>query len=414
MALIGELYVPALRALFGKWWYYSCLMPAAAVAERISFAKDIHKSEKLSAMIQREIKKKRGFEIAEYLKNNKEKFFNSLVVAVYRGHPTWFEVAITKANKKIPITDIPETVLDSFGLLRLTGKEILFALDGQHRLAGIKQAIQDGTELSDEISLVLVAHEDTQEGMRRTRNLFTTLNKTAVSVSKGERIALDENDVMAIIARRLVEENPYFLDDRVAYNTVNNLQPGDVYSLTTIGNLYDILRILFVNILKKGTAKKLEYSRPSDQELEEAYQEACDFFTLLGDYLPELKQYWEARNYSAVVKRNRGDFGGSLVFRPIGLRLIVECVGKMTDKKGTEERLKRLSRLPRDIAAPPYVGIIWDDTEKKMISTKQVLARDIMLYLAGENINKDLLEKKYAAALGDEKGIVQLPTPNYR
>src|SRR5262249_1480077 len=156
-------------------------------------------------------------------------------------------------------------------------------------------------ELNDEVSLVLVAHEDTQEGMRRTRNLFTTLNKTAISVSKGERIALDENDVMAITTRRLVEEDAYFTDNRIAYRAENNLKAGDVQSLTTIGNLYDILRLLFVNILKKGTVKELEYSRPSDQELEEIYQESRAFFNQLSNSFPELKQYWKAQDYSAIV-----------------------------------------------------------------------------------------------------------------
>ena len=50
----------------------------------------------------------------------------------------------------------------------------------------------------DEVSVIFVAHEATSQGLERTRRLFTTLNKTDRPVSKGDIIALDEDDVVAI------------------------------------------------------------------------------------------------------------------------------------------------------------------------------------------------------------------------
>jgi DNA sulfur modification protein DndB len=71
----------------------------------------------------------------------------------------------------------------------------MFAIDGQHRLAGMKEAVVSQPALgADEVSLVLVAHQTSKSGLERTRRLFTTLNKTARPVGKGEIIALDEND----------------------------------------------------------------------------------------------------------------------------------------------------------------------------------------------------------------------------
>ena len=46
----------------------------------------------------------------------------------------------------------------------------------------------------DEVSVIFVSHRDDAAGMRRTRALFTTLNKTAKPVNKSEIIALDESD----------------------------------------------------------------------------------------------------------------------------------------------------------------------------------------------------------------------------
>jgi len=74
-------FLPALRGIFGDWAYYSCLMSLTELSARVTFAKEIHKSKELSALIQRELKRTRAKEIAEYLQNNPERFFNSLVVA---------------------------------------------------------------------------------------------------------------------------------------------------------------------------------------------------------------------------------------------------------------------------------------------------------------------------------------------
>jgi DNA sulfur modification protein DndB len=107
---------------------------------------------------------------------------------------------------------LSEEAKDSIGFLRLTGTEKLFAIDGQHRLSGIKHAIEHDLELSEElVPVIFVGHANTVVGMRRTRRLFTTLNKTAVPVTKRDIIiALDEDDVMAITARRLYEEDSRF------------------------------------------------------------------------------------------------------------------------------------------------------------------------------------------------------------
>lgn len=77
------------------------------------------------------------------------------------------------------LKNLTEDTVSSVGFLTLTGQEKLFALDGQHRLAGIKKAVKDGLDNDpyDELSILFVGHKDTQRGLERTRRLFTTLNK---------------------------------------------------------------------------------------------------------------------------------------------------------------------------------------------------------------------------------------------
>ena len=133
------------------------------------------------------------------------------------------------------------------GFLRFEGKEKLFALDGQHRLSGIKLAIEEETlPIEDELPDIFVAHRKNKTGMERTRRLFVTLNKTAVAVPKRDIIALDEDDVPAICVRWLVEQHPYFSKERIAFNETSNLPVEDRHSFTSIVALYDSLLALFL------------------------------------------------------------------------------------------------------------------------------------------------------------------------
>lgn len=80
-----QMALPALRGVMGDWVYYSCLMSMDDVSDRISYANEIHSNKHLSDMIQRQLTRGRSEQIARYLENQKERFFNSLVVATYGG-----------------------------------------------------------------------------------------------------------------------------------------------------------------------------------------------------------------------------------------------------------------------------------------------------------------------------------------
>ena len=221
-------------------------MDIEELSNRVTYAEVLHGHRPLSQWIQRRLKARRSREIAEYLKEQPERLFNSLIVATYEGRPRW--CPLERVRPTLDGSDVadpnPHTVR-SVGFLTLRGDERLFALDGQHRLAGIKRAVAEGLPRArrDEISVIFVAHSNTVRGLQRSRRLFTTLNKTAKPVSKSDIITLDEDDVMAICVRRLIEESPLFGGVRVALVASTNMPTSNVESLTTIGNLYDILTI---------------------------------------------------------------------------------------------------------------------------------------------------------------------------
>ena len=204
-----------------------------------------------------------------------------------------------------------EDVVAGVGILSLNGDEELFTLDGQHRLIGIKEAIAEDPQLGeDELSIIFIAHKTDIEGMERSRRLFTTLNKNAVSVSKGERIALDEDDAMAIAVRRLVMKNRMFTGGRILNNATDNIPKSNQTCLTTIGNLYDLLGILFTKVYiisKKKTLKgkkdELTKIRQSDDILNQHYANACDYFQQFTNSFLQLQEFVNSGNdYPVVVK----------------------------------------------------------------------------------------------------------------
>lgn len=171
---------PALRCKIGDWVYYITYMTFHDVKQWI----------KPTDMIQRELKP-RASTIADYLIKQDERFFNSIVVGVYDGAPQWYPIEV-QTSPVLGKPNLDENARQSIGVLQFEGNENLFAVDGQHRVQAIKEAIEQMPEReTEELSVIFVAHQTTEEGQRRTRRLFTTLNKCAVKVSKGEAVSDD-------------------------------------------------------------------------------------------------------------------------------------------------------------------------------------------------------------------------------
>jgi len=408
-----NLTLPALRGVIGNWVYYSCLVSLEEIAKRVQFADEIHKSKQLSGMIQRKLQSARSAQIASYIKTQPERFFNSLVVATYGGKPDWH--AITNINSKasdIELSNIPEEVLESVGFLTFHGNEKLFALDGQHRLAGIKRAVQDGLpeDQADEVSIIFVAHKVTPQGLEKTRRLFTTLNKTARPVSKGDIIALDEDDVMAICVRKLIEETDYFAETRIAFVASNNMPSTNLESITTIGNLYDILAILFSeseSSLKKKKAD-LQRARPSDSDLNAYFELAKSYISFLANNFTEFRSFLSAAKPSTVVAKHRGAHGGKVLFRPVGLDMLTRVIAKLTKSMPLEDAVKLASKLPRDLSSAPFATLLWNTTTQTIGNANNVTLREVLMHMVGvSKLSEATLLARYRKAMGDENA--QLP-----
>ena len=410
----NRFYFPSLRGRFGDWAYYSTLMKLEHVAERVDYAKDIHNSQSLSDLIQRELREGRAKEICDYLKNNEDRFFNSLVVAIYDGSPRWHEMDISTHGDDVDPEDLDDTALHSVGFLSITHKEKIFALDGQHRLAGIQQALATNPELgTQELSVIFVAHHNTPEGMQRTRKLFTTLNKQAKPVKKSEIIALDESDVMAITTRHLVENHKYFNAGQIdTMRKQANLPKTDYSHFTTIINLYDVLSVAIPYIkerLSGKDAQDLKLYRPNDNKLEEYLDFSERFFEDLAKNFTKLGEYFSSSDKSEFLKAVRTEKGGHVLFRPAGLLIFAEILKELRSKSRYADAVELLKKLPTNLGEAPYAGTLWNPHKKTMNTRHSALCRDILLYMIGRGKNIDKLKVRYARALDRPEDGVELP-----
>jgi DNA sulfur modification protein DndB len=473
----NELTLPALRAHMGDWVYYVTFLQMEEIANRIELAEEIHPSSTLKEMIQRQITN-RAVPIAEYLLNQPQHFFNALIVGVYGGSPNWYELAIG-TNPQFDADSLPGYLEGALGILRLDGMETLFALDGQHRVEGIKQALKKNEDLkTDEVSVIFVAHRTDSEGMERTRRLFTTLNRYAKPVKKSEIIALDEDDTIAIITRELVEKYPLFREeflfstevshhshldrrripdlfqDRFAENQISlsenaavsvrkktfvwsiidnenkqtytvrrekhklnayyqkisvartkAIAPRDGNSITSIITLYDVLETVLREKGKRwNDFKKL---RPKQSTISQYYNRAVQFWDTMIEHFPPLKAFKETRPGTSIAGQYRNTSGGHLLFRPVGLEIVASVIREAIDCGLSElEAIERVSNIPMDLADEPWVGLLWDKTNQRMLTdpTNKKVAKQLLFYMIGGDLAQmktaeNELRREYAGLL---------------
>lgn len=404
----NQIVLPALRGIMGDWVFYSCLMDIVEISERVRYAEEIHQNKMLSDMIQRQLKIGRSEQIARYLETQSERFFNSLVVATYGGQPNWHALSDVRSKSDKPeLKDLDGETISSLGFLTLRGDEELFALDGQHRLAGIKKLVKGGIDQDphDELSVIFVAHKENKKGLERTRRLFTTLNKTARPVSKGDIIALDEDDTMAICVRWLIEKTKMFSGSRIAFVATNNMPVNNITALTTIGNLYEVLKILFTNSefgLKKKE-EELRRVRPIDETLEEYFKYTKSYFMLLKRYFGELAEFFDAEDTSEVVAEYRGGHGGNALFRPIGLEIFTQIIATLTKDMTLGQAVKRAALLPRELTQEPFAGLMWNTSASRIINSNKVTLREILLYMLDRSkLSETKLLERYRRDTGND------------
>lgn len=371
-------YVPALRGALGDWVYYSTLMSAEQVSRHIVPSRQIREAKALGDFLQRALKP-RVEKIAAYLRKRNSRFFSSIIVGVFHGLPDWAEFDLSSVAKALRQGDITE-LKESVGVLVFSGDEKMFAIDGQHRVEGIKAAFQREPKRlgTDQYSVIFVAHLDTQAGKVRTRRLFCDINKNAVAVSPGDKVVIDEDDLPAIVTRRIYAEYPHFKRGTLIAVSERKevLMQGEEEKFTSLLALYTVskkLRKLFRK--PQGTLDFEPQNVASFQGI------VAGFFDFAIENEPSLMSYFKKRRTTLRVERRNNR---NLFFRPIGLEVLARLYVHFGIKKKLAIMQYALRNLQFENPGGVFDGILWNAGRIEASAKARNAAVAFCLYLLHE------------------------------
>ncbi len=332
---------PAIRAQMGNWNYFIVRMKMREIAHEVDLAHDIYQDKTLSDAIQRTLGENRvKKDIVGYLVRREDRFFSSIVVAAMDGKPAWTPLS------RIDPSAVPESLAKSlgetFGILSFCDEPKYYALDGQHRVHAVKLLVNGNTRENppagfdeDFLSVIVVLREDhdvsEREWLRRYRRLFSSLNRYAKPTDRDTNIIMDEDDLFAILTRRLITDHDFFRApgrEKESFKVLTkgkNLKSNDSH-FTALQTLYAMNETLLTTrerinrgwFSDGGSMDK--QIRPEEDFIDDAYAELSAYWDAILETLPDLK-----RNPLLMRCHDREDYKGLAPYQRIesvGVHLI--------------------------------------------------------------------------------------------
>ena len=376
------LHLPCLRGVIGNWTYFSSVMKIKDVVKRIITVSESDElyTKNINDILQREISTKRVGQLKEYLNSNPEHFFSSIIVAIYQGNPIWSDFDIEsqfRIDNNLLDTDDIGFIENKIGILSLSGSETIFALDGQHRIKGIREAYKKNKSIGEEeVALIFVVHN--HENKQRTRRLFTVLNKYAQKPKEAELIILDEDDATAIITRMLVDNHEVLkLKNAVSDTNGANIPATDLHSFTTLVMVNRINKLIL-------SRYKIDYTkRPDEDRLNQYYQKCTDFWDYFFTQFPMIKQFIQGEEckFANGDSFNRNtETGGSLLLRPVGQRLFAQIYNAFDVDNRLDVLTSKISSLDFNLNGDNCKYVTWNN---KMLPKSETLQKRVFFYILG-------------------------------
>lgn len=361
---------PAIKARMGDWTYYVVRMTMREVAREVELAGSIWEDRTLSTAIQRMLDESRvKQQIVEFLSRRDDRFFSSLVVAAIGGNPSW-----TTVETPAPVG--ARALSDAFGWLSFDENPKYYALDGQHRLKAIKELLEDPASApagfdGEQVSVLVVVREEQQMSddrwLQRYRRLFSSLNRYAKPTDRDTNIIMDEDDVFAIVTRRLVTEHEFFRAAQPEQKSFRvqtkgkNLKSGSPQFIS-LQTLYEANKTLLMTPERRrrwGVAKDLKVFlqfRPEEDEIDRCYDVLCRHWNGLLRAVPDLKKEPERMRAHALPEPNPESHRDDLRFWPIGQEVVASVARALLDHGGfgDESAVEEIARALAPIEAAPW------------------------------------------------------------
>ena len=376
----------AQKARMGSTEYYLAKMPLEELVNSVGLAiefpewKDMTPDEKM----QREPDINRVVnEICPYFIEDPDRFFNSLIIDVHSGYDDIKFDPISKYVKE-DVTLAYEVSMKDAGFLSLPGKERLIALDGQHRLLAMKLCLKGNSAISaamlgnkkmtpqmlalephpeladEEVSVIFVEGRD----ILKIRKIFNKVNKYARQTGRGQNIITADDDVFAVIARRLFAEDQvlYKIGKNELVNWSSNTLSQRSKQLTTVSALYTIAETLSKD---RGWTSK---TMPENQEdIDEVFDENVQFWEVLLGGMDTYKKYLELTREDKPISSLREE---NLLMKPV-THMSLAHVAYFAKQKGVEWKdvVEKLNKVDWSMDNSIWFNILVIPAKKKKVIT---------------------------------------------
>lgn len=399
----------------------------------------------------------RQISMTSYLLRNKYRKFGTILVVV---SPKWVNDATHEnwdaKTGRAKVTSIQFEKLipsvEEVGVIEV-GSVDVFALDGQHRLIGMrglkelaagkifpkkrggeakKEPIDKNEflelngstsseldEIFDEKITVeylpaVIVGETMREAKQRIRSVFVAINKNAKKPVAGETILLDEDDGYAIIARaigkshRLLKANG--TEGRV--NWRNTSIPKRSHWIITLQHLRTMsqtyLEQAAPELVLLWENQKLGTQRPSDEQLADGRKLMSELFDHLSK-LPTCQKIMACHKGEDLDKIRIDE--SNILTRPIGFTILADAIGQLIlggeDLKQIFAKLEKLDDAG-GFEQEPRTSIWWGvtlDPRARMITANTSTAADLVKWkLFGQTHTNDYI------ALSDKCKTLRLTT----
>lgn len=303
-----EYVFPAIRGVQAGREYYVTMCPLRLIPRLFVFDEEELPPEMRA---QRTLNKARVPEIARYILNNPTSYVFSALTA-----------SVDADARFEPLGDADGSG-QRVGKLTIPMSAKFVINDGQHRRAGIQQALAENPALGDEtIAIVLFL----ETGIDRCQQMFADLNRYAIRPARSISVLYDHRDPASAITRLMVFRSSFYRDLTDAETT----------------NLGTRSRKLFTMSALHGANRALldEIEEPS---LERRVDLVADYWEVVASQFPEWHQVRKREVSAGEVRRDFIHTHG-IVLHALG-KVGNTLLRSREDPNAWERKLGKLSKL---------------------------------------------------------------------
>lgn len=205
---------PAVRGVQSNTEYYISMVPMSLLSKL--FMDDTDGDVLPEYRAQRKLNESRIPEIANYILDNRDTYVFSALSASIDGK---FKFIGLESSEDV-------------GILEVDMNARFLINDGQHRKAAIVRALEMDDSLANE-TISIVFFKD--EGLARSQQMFTDLNKHAVKTSNSISTLYDMRDSVAMATKNIIEKIPFL---RIYTDKERDNLGKNSSHLFTLHNLY--------------------------------------------------------------------------------------------------------------------------------------------------------------------------------